>query len=146
MTKKQNNSGDSSMNGRAETRERQATGTRGGDWPPRLDDLDRRLLGLLQRNGRATSVELARRLGLSPPGLQRRMRRLEAAGVIRGYAALVDRAGYGEVDHLGARQQLDCHPVRRNQFSLFRIFFHYRSIPLQKQVCSIPYQPYRGMP
>ena len=95
MTKEQNNPGDSSRNGRAETRGRQATGTRGGDWPPRLDDLDRRLLGLLQRNGRATSVELARRLGLSPPGLQRRMRRLEAARVIRGYTALVDREAVG---------------------------------------------------
>ena len=72
-----------------------ATGARASDRPPRLDDLDRRLLTLLQGDGRATSVELARRLGLSPPGLQRRMRRLEAAGVIRGYAALVDRAAVG---------------------------------------------------
>ena len=83
------------MNGQAETQGRRAAGTRGGDWPPRLDDLDRRLLGLLQRHGRATSVELARRLGLSPPGLQRRMRRLEAAGVIRGYTTLVDREAVG---------------------------------------------------
>ena len=83
------------MNGQAETQGRRATGTRGGDWPPRLDDLDRRLLGLLQRHGRATSVELARRLGLSPPGLQRRMRRLEAVGVIRGYTTLVDREAVG---------------------------------------------------
>ena len=95
MTKKQNYQDDSSMDGRAEMKGKQAKGTRGGDWPPRLDDLDRRLLGLLQENGRATSVELARRLGLSPPGLQRRMRRLEAAGVIRGYTALVDREAVG---------------------------------------------------
>lgn len=66
-----------------------------GARPLRLDDLDRRLLGLLQQDGRATSVELARRLALSPPGLQRRLRRLEAAGVIRGYTALVDRAAVG---------------------------------------------------
>ena len=83
------------MNGQAKTQEGRATGTRGGDWPPRLDDLDRRLLELLQRHGRATSVELARRLGLSPPGLQRRMRRLEAVGVIRGYTTLVDREAVG---------------------------------------------------
>ena len=83
------------MDGGAETKGQRAQGGRGGDWPPRLDDLDRRLLGLLQGNGRATSVELARRLGLSPPGLQRRMRRLEAAGVIRGYAAHVDREAVG---------------------------------------------------
>ena len=83
------------MASREETKGQRATGTRGGGWPPRLDDLDRRLLGLLQRNGRATSVELARRLSLSPPGLQRRMRRLEAVGVIRGYTTLVDREAVG---------------------------------------------------
>ena len=83
------------MNGAAGAKKPRATGARAGDWPPRLDDLDRRLLALLQRDGRTTSVELARRLGLSPPGLQRRMRRLEAAGVIRGYTALVDRAAVG---------------------------------------------------
>ena len=94
-TKKQDNPNDSSLDGRAETQGRRATGTRAGGGPPRIDDLDRRLLGLLQRHGRATSVELARRLGLSPPGLQRRMRRLEAAGVIRGYTALVDREAVG---------------------------------------------------
>ncbi len=87
ITKKQNNP--------TETHRPRATGARAGDWPPRLDDLDRRLLTLLQREGRATSVDLARRLGLSPPGLQRRMRRLEAAGVIRGYTALVDREAVG---------------------------------------------------
>ena len=94
-TEKPNNSNDSSMNGQAETQGRRATGTRGGAWPPRLDDLDRRLLVLLQRQGRATSVDLARRLGLSPPGLQRRVRRLEATGVIRGYTTLVDREAVG---------------------------------------------------
>ena len=83
------------MDGRAETKGKQATGARGGAGPPRLDDLDRRLLTLLQREGRATSVDLARRLGLSPPGLQRRMRRLEAAEVIRGYTTLVDREAVG---------------------------------------------------
>ncbi len=85
-----------SVAGQRTTRARSGeTRTRAGDWPPRLDDLDRRLLALLQRDGRATSVELARRLDLSPPGLQRRLRRLEAAGVIRGYAALVNREAVG---------------------------------------------------
>ncbi len=83
------------MDAQAPAKGQRTTRARAGDWPPRLDDLDRRLLTLLQRNGRATSVELARKLGLSPPGLQRRMRRLEAAGVIRGYATLVDREAVG---------------------------------------------------
>ncbi|MCY4074183.1 MAG: winged helix-turn-helix transcriptional regulator, partial [Acidobacteria bacterium] len=85
-----------SNDGRLRSAPRQGPATgRTIDRPLRLDDLDRRLLALLQREGRATSVELARRLGLSPPGLQRRLRRLEAEGVIRGYAALVDREAVG---------------------------------------------------
>ena len=93
--KKDNSPARSSADSPPGTKKPGATGAGGGDWPPRLDDLDRRLLGLLQRHGRATSVELARRLDLSPPGLQRRMRRLEAAGVIRGYTTLVDREAVG---------------------------------------------------
>ncbi len=60
-----------------------------------LDDRDRRLLALLQEDGRATSVELARQLGLSPPGLQKRLRKLEAGGVIQRYAAIVKREAVG---------------------------------------------------
>ena len=94
-TKKNNYPSRSSADGPTGARRPGATGAGAGDGPPRLDDLDRRLLTLLQREGRATSVDLARRLGLSPPGLQRRVRRLEAAGVIRGYTTLVDRAAVG---------------------------------------------------
>ncbi len=39
-----------------------------------LDAIDRGILGLLQRDARMTSVELARRVRLSPPGLQKRVR------------------------------------------------------------------------
>ena len=86
---------DSTTGGTASMKRQRAPRARAGEWPPRLDDLDRRLLALLQQDGRATSVELARRLDLSPPGLQRRLRRLEAAGVIRGYTALVNREAVG---------------------------------------------------
>ena len=95
MPNKSNNTSDGTLNGTASMKKPRATGTRAGEGPTRLDDLDRRLLALLQREGRATSVDLARRLDLSPPGLQRRLRRLEAGGVIRGYTALVDRAAVG---------------------------------------------------
>ena len=61
----------------------------------RLDDLDRRLLGELQDNARVSSAELARRLDLSGPGLQKRVRRLEEQGVIRGYVTLVSRQAVG---------------------------------------------------
>ncbi|MGC2413303.1 MAG: Lrp/AsnC family transcriptional regulator [Stellaceae bacterium] len=54
---------------------------------PRLDHIDRRILQLLQANGRMTNIALARRVGISPPPCLRRMRALEAAGLIRGYHA-----------------------------------------------------------
>src|SRR5437660_11124615 len=54
---------------------------------PRLDRIDRRILQLLQENGRMTNIALARRGGISPPPCLRRMRALEAAGLIRGYHA-----------------------------------------------------------
>jgi DNA-binding Lrp family transcriptional regulator len=53
----------------------------------RLDQIDRRILRELQAEGRITNVELARRVGISAPPCLRRVRALEAAGVIRGYHA-----------------------------------------------------------
>ncbi|MEU4803056.1 Lrp/AsnC family transcriptional regulator [Actinosynnema sp. NPDC023587] len=54
-----------------------------------LDDLDWKLLDLLQRDGRMTFTELAKRVTLSAPATTERVRRLERAGVITGYAAVV---------------------------------------------------------
>jgi Lrp/AsnC family leucine-responsive transcriptional regulator len=62
---------------------------------PRLDNLDLRLLAHLQDDARASSAELARRVGLSGPGLQKRLKKLEAQGVVRRYATLVDREAVG---------------------------------------------------
>ena len=58
-----------------------------GDTTPVLDAIDRRILSELQADGRMTNVELARRAGISAPPCLRRVRRLEEAGVIRGYYA-----------------------------------------------------------
>lgn len=52
-----------------------------------LDAIDRRILLELQADGRMTNVELARRAGISAPPCLRRVRRLEEAGIIRGYHA-----------------------------------------------------------
>ena len=52
-----------------------------------LDAIDRRILAELQVDGRMTNVELARRAGISAPPCLRRVRRLEEAGLIRGYHA-----------------------------------------------------------
>jgi Lrp/AsnC family transcriptional regulator, leucine-responsive regulatory protein len=59
------------------------------------DPTDWRLLAELQADGRLSFNELARRVHLSPPAVAERVRRLEQAGVITGYAARVDpvRAG-----------------------------------------------------
>jgi DNA-binding Lrp family transcriptional regulator len=57
---------------------------------PDIDAIDRRILAELQEDGRMTNVELARRAGISAPPCLRRVRRLEEAGVIRGYHADTD--------------------------------------------------------
>ena len=56
----------------------------------RLNRIDRKLLDILQRDGRLTNLEIAGRVNLSPSACLRRIRALEAAGVIRRYVALVD--------------------------------------------------------
>lgn len=61
----------------------------------RLDRVDRRILRELQAQGRITNVELARRVGISPPPCLRRVRALEAAGIIRGYHAELSPAALG---------------------------------------------------
>jgi len=58
----------------------------------RLDRYDVQILVELQREGRMTKVRLAERIGLSPSPCWERLRRLEEAGVIRGYHAEVDLA------------------------------------------------------
>lgn len=55
-----------------------------------LDNTDRELLNHLQENARITNAELARRVELSPPGLQKRVRKLEEAGIIDQYAAILN--------------------------------------------------------
>ena len=56
----------------------------------KLDAIDRKILAELQRDGRMTNVELARRVGISAPPCLRRVRTLEEAGFIRGYHADVN--------------------------------------------------------
>ncbi len=60
-----------------------------------LDEIDRRLLNALQQDARLSNVELARRVDLSPTGLQKRLRKLEDNGLIQGYVALVNREALG---------------------------------------------------
>ncbi|MEE8444194.1 MAG: Lrp/AsnC family transcriptional regulator [Alphaproteobacteria bacterium] len=60
-----------------------------------LDATDRKILNQLQADGRMTNAELAERINLSPSACLRRVNRLEADGVIAGYAMLVNQAAIG---------------------------------------------------
>ena len=60
-----------------------------------LDRIDRRILECLQRDGRMSNVELAERIGLSESPTCRRVKQLEAQGIIRGYCAIVDQRAIG---------------------------------------------------
>src|SRR5918996_1671036 len=61
-----------------------------------MDDLDLKLLELLQTDGRMTQLELSREVGLSQPAVAERIRKLEAREVITGYAARVDATKLGK--------------------------------------------------
>lgn len=60
-----------------------------------LDDIDLKILSEIQADGRITNVELARRVGISPPPCLRRVRTLEEEGYILGYRGLLNPASLG---------------------------------------------------
>ena len=67
----------------------------GGATPPASADVDRALLAVLARDGRASYTELAEKVGLSVSAVHQRVRRLEQRGLITGYAAHVDAKAVG---------------------------------------------------
>lgn len=73
-----------------------------------LDRYDIRLLDILQREGRISNADLAQRVALSPSACLRRVRTLEATGLIRGYRAELDAAalGYGLEAYVSVTLQL----------------------------------------
>ena len=74
--------------------------------PARLDDLDRKILDHLERDGRATLADVGGAVGLSASAVKRRIDRLQKTGVIVGYAAIVDPQALG--DRLEAFVELYC--------------------------------------
>jgi len=60
-----------------------------------IDQIDGRILQELQKDGRLSWVELARRVNLSAPACQRRVQALEDGAVIHGYGARIDPAALG---------------------------------------------------
>jgi Lrp/AsnC family leucine-responsive transcriptional regulator len=70
-----------------------------------LDKIDRKILAILQADGRLSNQEVAERVNLSPSPCLRRIRRLEQAGVIRQYVALLapDKIGLGLLAYVNVR-------------------------------------------
>ncbi|GGO78265.1 Lrp/AsnC family transcriptional regulator [Nonomuraea cavernae] len=60
-----------------------------------MEEIDRRIVTLLARDGRMSFTDLARETGLSVSAVHQRVRRLEKRGVIRGYAAIIDHDAVG---------------------------------------------------
>lgn len=60
-----------------------------------LDAIDRKILHAVQGNGKISMGELADMVGLSPSPCARRVRLLEKAGIIKGYAAIIDQKQVG---------------------------------------------------
>lgn len=81
--------------------------------PVTLDAIDWKILGELQADGALTNVELARRVGLTPPPCLRRVHALREAGFIEGYRAILDAPmlGYSVVCfafvHLASQAESD---------------------------------------
>jgi Lrp/AsnC family leucine-responsive transcriptional regulator len=62
-----------------------------------LDKTDVKILNIMQQDGRITNAGLAKEIGISPPAMLERVRRLEASGVIEKYVAILNRekTGFG---------------------------------------------------
>ena len=61
----------------------------------RLDETDQRIIALLQEDARSSYAEIGARISLSAPAVKRRVDRLRATGVIRGYTAILDPGAVG---------------------------------------------------
>lgn len=62
-----------------------------------MDDIDRRILGLLRKNARMPASEIARAVGMSGASVTRRIERMETDGTIKGFVTVVDDASSGEL-------------------------------------------------
>jgi len=61
----------------------------------KLDDIDRKILRILQGNGRITNTQLSKEIGLSPAPTLERVKKLENCGIIKGYHARLDKEQVG---------------------------------------------------
>jgi Lrp/AsnC family transcriptional regulator, leucine-responsive regulatory protein len=87
-----------------------------------LDKLDKAILRRLQQNGRETYDVLGEKVGLSASAVLRRVKRLEDAGVIHRYVALVqpESVGWGLTAYLNVRLEKHTETHKRNPMDVFR--------------------------
>jgi Lrp/AsnC family leucine-responsive transcriptional regulator len=87
-----------------------------------LDKLDKAILRALQQNGRETYDVIGERVGLSPSAVLRRVKRLEEAGVIDRYVALVkpEAVGLGLTAYINVRLEKHTESHKRNPMDVFR--------------------------
>ena len=87
-----------------------------------LDTVDMRILRVLQANGRATYDEVAAEVSLSPSATLRRVKRLEDAGVIAGYVALVkpEAVGLSLTAYITVRLEKHSETHKRKPMDAFR--------------------------
>jgi Lrp/AsnC family leucine-responsive transcriptional regulator len=87
-----------------------------------LDKLDKAILRLLQKNGRETYDVVGEQVGLSSSAVLRRVKRLEEAGVIDRYVALVkpEAVGFGLTAYLNVRLEKHTESHKRNPMDYFR--------------------------
>jgi DNA-binding Lrp family transcriptional regulator len=64
-----------------------------------MDDIDRQIVALLRQDARRSFQSIGLRVSLSAPAVKRRVDRLEASGVVRGYTAAVDPGRFGWATH-----------------------------------------------
>lgn len=70
-----------------------------------IDETDRDILNIVQRDGRVSNAEIARQVALAPSAVLERLRKLEERGVVRGYNACIDpkQVGYGLTAFISVR-------------------------------------------
>lgn len=78
----------------------------------KLDEVDKKILNILQENGRITNTELASRVGISPPPVLERVKKLEKKGFIKKYVALLDADSIGKGTMALVSVSLDRHLIK----------------------------------
>jgi Lrp/AsnC family leucine-responsive transcriptional regulator len=107
----------------------------------KMDDIDLKILDILQKNGRTRRNDLAEAVGLSVPSVSERLRKLEETGIITGYYARVDPKKLGKdvtafilvtvdsskhfsslIDHANSTDEiLECHAVTGQGTHLLKV-------------------------